>query len=238
MLTSIILNYLILGGSIIILSYFLKLPHQYLLGFIILASVPPAVAVIPFTNFLGGNLDYSIVGFLSSYIGAFIFTPFILSLFLGSIPSFQSKLYLLLIELIIIPFILSRILIYFNIEERIVNYKGTFINWSFFIIIYTIVGLNNEVFLRNPFSLGSLIIISFLTTFLLGYFIELFFKKINFDSDKITSYILLGTSKNSGFAAGLALTLISVESTVPSTITTIFMLIFFIYLDIKRKYSL
>ena len=45
--------------------------------------------------------------------------------------------------------------------------------------------------------------------------------------------VLLGTSKNSGFTAGIALVLFGAETTVPSTITTIFMLIYVIFLDMR-----
>jgi len=47
--------------------------------------------------------------------------------------------------------------------------------------------------------------------------------------------ILLGTSKNTGFAAGLALTLFSEQTAVPSTVQTIFMLSSVIFLNLKRR---
>jgi hypothetical protein len=46
--------------------------------------------------------------------------------------------------------------------------------------------------------------------------------------------ILLGTSKNAGFAAGLALTLFNKQTAVPSTVQTIFMLSYIIFLDLKK----
>ena len=49
------------------------------------------------------------------------------------------------------------------------------------------------------------------------------------------SMVLLGTSKNAGFAAGLALTLFSREAAIPSTIQTISMLSYIIFLDLKTR---
>ena len=166
---SLVINYIILGGSMILLSYIFRLSQPYLTGFIVLAAAPPAIAVIPFTNFLGGDSDYSLVGFTACYIAAFVVTPLTLTVFIGSQPGFESKIFTLLIQLIILPFILSRMLLYFNLDERIKPYKGTLVNWCFFIIIYTIVGLNRLVFLRNPSSLIPLIVIVVLDTFILGY---------------------------------------------------------------------
>jgi BASS family bile acid:Na+ symporter len=47
--------------------------------------------------------------------------------------------------------------------------------------------------------------------------------------------VLLGTSKNAGLAAGLALTLFGRETAVPSTVQTIFMLIYVILLDLRKS---
>ena len=47
--------------------------------------------------------------------------------------------------------------------------------------------------------------------------------------------VLLGTSKNSGFAAGIGLVLFGAETTVPATVTTVFMLLYAIFLDIVKK---
>ena len=44
-------------------------------GFIILAAVPPAVAVIPFTLFVKGDSDFSVVGTIGAYLGALIMRP-------------------------------------------------------------------------------------------------------------------------------------------------------------------
>jgi BASS family bile acid:Na+ symporter len=232
---SLTLNHFLLGGVMILLAYILKLPDPYRVGFIVLASVPPAIAVIPFTNFLGGDPDYSLVGFTACYLGAFLLTPLTLSTFLGSQPGFQRRILTLLSELIILPFLLSRVLVRYGIDERIGPYKGTMVNWSFFVIIYTIVGLNKEVFLKDPLSLAPLAAIAIFATFIIGYIVEKISEALEVRSSRTLSNVLLATSKNSGFAAGIAITLFSVESTVPSTLTTIFMLLYVIFLDLRKK---
>jgi predicted Na+-dependent transporter len=49
--------------------------------------------------------------------------------------------------------------------------------------------------------------------------------------------VLLGTQKNTGLAAGLALSLFTDKTAVPATITTIFMLVYIIRLSIGRRSS-
>jgi len=234
-LTSIIMNFVVLGGIILILSELLMLEETFRIGFIILAAVPPAVAVIPFTSILNGDTKFSLIGTLSCYLGALIITPLLLTLFLGSGFDYQSRLLITMVELIIIPLLFSRILLYTGVASRIASIKGSLVNWSFFVVIYTIVGVNREVFLNQPVSLIPVIVISATITFLLGYVIERVGKFLRIDPKRVTSIILFGTSKNAGFAAGLALALFNEQVAIPSTIKTIFMLSYIILLDLKRR---
>lgn len=234
-IVSIILNYLVLGSITILLAYLLGVPEQSRTGFIVLAATPPAVAVVPFTGFLGGEHEYSLVGFTASYLAAFLFTPMILGFFFETQSGFQSRIFILLFELVVIPFLLSRLVIRSGLLKRVNPVKGTLVNWSFFLIIYSIVGLNYDVFLSEPLSLIPLAGVAFGITFVLGSVIHWMGDRLSVDPRRLVSMMLLGTSKNSGFAAGIALVLFGAETTVPSTVTTVFMLLYAIFLDITKE---
>jgi BASS family bile acid:Na+ symporter len=234
LLAGIAMNYVVLGGLILILSHLIILEESLRIGFVVLASVPPAVGVIPFTSFLEGNVEFSLIGTMGCYFGAFIFTPLILFTILGFGSGFQNQLFITMIELIIIPLVLSRILLHTGLDSRIAKVKGSLVNWSFFLIVYTIVGLNREVFLSQPLSLIPAALITVATIFLLGYVIERVGRLLRINPKTVTSMVLLGTSKNAGFAGGLALALFGKQTAIPSTITTIFMLINVILLDLKK----
>ena len=234
-LAGVTMNYVLLGGLILLLSGLLIPEGPLRIGFVILAAVPPAVGVIPFTGFLDGDVEFSLIGCLSSYLGAFIATPLILFTFLGLSAGFQVKLFTTMFQLIIIPLFLSRILVYTGVASRIAPVKGTLLNWSFFLVVYTVVGLNREVLLSQPSSLIPAAAITLATTFLLGYLIEQAGRTLHLDPKKVISVVLLGTSKNAGFAAGLALTLFGRQTAIPSTIQTISMLSYVIFLDLKKR---
>jgi BASS family bile acid:Na+ symporter len=235
LLAGVTMNYAVLGGLILLLSGLLDLEGPLRTGYVVLAAVPPAVGVIPFTGFLDGDVEFTLIGCLACYLGAFIATPLILFAFLGLSAGFQAKLFTTLIELIIIPLVLSRILVHTGVASRIAPVKGTLLNWSFFLVVYTVVGLNREVFLSQPSSLIPGAAITVTTTFLLGYLIERSGRLLRVDPKKVVSMVLLGTSKNAGFAAGLALTLFGRQTAVPSTIQTISMLSYVIFLDLKSR---
>ncbi len=234
LLAGVTMNYIVLGGLIIILSGLLVLEGPIRTGFVVLAAVPPAVGVIPFTGFLDGDVEFSLIGCMASYLGAFIATPLILLTFLGLNSGFQIKLFTTLIELIIIPLVLSRILVHTGVASRIEPVRGALINWSFFLVVYTVVGLNREVILSRPSSLIPAATITVTTTFLLGYVIERGVRLLRLDPKRAISMVLLGTSKNAGFAAGLALTLFGKQTAIPSTVQTVFMLSYVIFLDLKK----
>ncbi len=236
-LVGIMMNYVVHGGLILILNNLFPLEESSRIGFAVLAAVPPAVAVLPFTSFLDGDLGFSLLGTLGCYLVAFAATPIVLSASLGVATGLQVKLFVMLVELIVIPLILSRILFHTGVAARIIGMRGPLINWSFFLVVYTVVGLNKETFLSRPQSVIPVALIAGITTFVLGYSLERLGHYLKIDRKRVISIILLGTSKNTGFSAGLALTLFNTQTAVPSTIMTIFLFSNLILLDIKRGWK-
>jgi len=236
-LTGIVMNYVVLGGIILVLSKLFIHDEALWSGFVILAAVPPAVAVIPFTLFLKGDTDFSLIGTISAYLGALLITPLMVLLFIGTSFVDPLKLMIITIELIFAPLLFARILIMTGIARLIEPIKGDITNWSFFLVSYTIVGLNQQVFLTQTLSLLPVAIISFASTFLLGWIIGLFCKIARLDKKKTTSIVLLGTLKNYGLAGGLALSFFDTKTALPSTVSVVFMIIYIIWLEFKKKWS-
>jgi len=142
-----------------------------------------------------------------------------------------------MVELILVPLILSRILRRSGMVRRIEPIKGAITNWSFCLVTYTIVGLNQAIFLKQPLALLWVAVIALATTFILGFMITGMGGILGLDSRKITSLVLLGTQKNTGLAAGLALALFSDKTALPATVSTIFSLVYFIWLSFKRRWT-
>ena len=131
--------------------------------------------------------------------------------------------------------VLSRILVLTGVAAKIEPLRGTITNWSFFVVSYTIVGLNRAVFLGHPLSLIPVALVALGSTFLLGLVIEKVGDLFRVDKETLTSLILLGTLKNYGVAGGLALALFSKQTAVPATVSVIFMIIYVIWLGLKRR---
>ncbi|OGP88880.1 MAG: hypothetical protein A2156_02455 [Deltaproteobacteria bacterium RBG_16_48_10] len=234
-LAGIVMTYPVLSGIILGISYLLIHDKNLWSGFVLVAAVPPGVAVIPFTFFLNGNGFFSLVGTMGAYLGALIITPLIALWFLGTVSIHPVKLFMIMVELILLPLVVSQVLVRTGASKRIEPFKGTITNWSFFVVTYTIVGLNRQVFLDYPLSLLPVGIIAIVSTFLLGWVIERIGRLLQIQPQTVTSLVLLGTIKNYGLAGGLSLALFSTQTAVPATVSTIFMIVYIAWLGMKSK---
>jgi bile acid:Na+ symporter, BASS family len=236
-LAGIAMNYFLQGTFLIALSELLIRDETVRVGFVLLAAVPPAVAVVPFSIFLNGDDTLSLIGMIGAYLGALIFAPLIVVGYLGSAHFDLFKLMVIMVELIFVPMVAARILVKIGMESRIDRYKGTMTNWSFGVLCYTIVGLNREVILRQPIFLLPVVFIAVASTFLLGWGIEAAGRVFHVPREKVVSLVLLGTLKNYGLAAGLALALFSKESALPATVSAVFMIVYVIWLEFKSRWT-
>ncbi len=234
-LAGILMNYLILGSLLLGLNALLIHDQALYAGFVIVAAVPPAVAVVPFTTFLGGDERLSLLGTMGAYLGALILMPLMALTFLGPGLLDPVKLIVIIVELIFAPLIFSRVLIKLGMDSYIEPVKGAITNWSFFILTYTIVGLNRSFILAQPISFLPVVFIAGVSTFLLGWIIEGVGRFYRLSPKTFTSLILLGTLKNYGLAGGLALALFSERTSVPATVSSVFMIVYIIWLQFRRR---
>ena len=236
-LLGVLMSYVVLGGFILGVSALFIHDKELWNGFIVLAIMPPAVAIIPFTDLLKGNNAFSLAGTMGGYLGAMVILPLVLYNFLESSRFVLERLSIAAIVLIIIPLIVSRILRWRKIDKDLEKIKGAITNWSFFVVVYSIVGLNQDIFTHQPMKLLPVAAIAVGSMFALGLIIEWVGKLFRIDPQTTMSLVLLGTIKNYGLAAGIALSLFSKESALPATVSTIFMFIYVIWIGFKQRWA-
>jgi len=231
----ILFNYLFLGSLLLILNQWFIFQVPIRIGMILVASAPPGVAVIPFTSLLAGNSILSLFATFGAYLSSIFIMPGLILLLTGAEVFPFSKLILALIELIILPILFSRLLIFSHFYQSIISRKGTIINWGFFVVIFTAIGLNQKTFLEQPDILIKVSLIAFTTTFLGFILLNIVLKKIGINQKDRTSMILLGTIKNSGFAAAIALTLFDETTSIPAAIFSAVYALYMIWLGSKHQ---
>ena len=236
-LVGVLMNYAVLAGFILVVSRFLIKEEEIWKGFVIIAMVPPGVAVIPFAEFLNGDKSYALFGMVGGYLGALVLMPLMSMWFLGAGFFQPGKLLLIMGELVAAPLLVSRLLLWTGLEGKIGPAKGTITNWSFFVVVYTVVGLNQDVFLHQPLRWIPALPIAVGSTFLLGWLIEKAGLFLKIDHGVVKSAVLLGTLKNYGLAGGIALALFGRQTAIPATVSTVFMIVYIIWLTVKKGES-
>ena len=230
-LYSLLLNYVMLGGVTLLLAKWFITDYEIWVGFVVLALVPPATAVVPFSYALGGDVSFSLIGMTGAYLAALIVMPVGLAYLLGSQIFDPLSLFLVLGELVVIPIIVSRVLLYLGASRYIEPHRGSIVNWSLFVVTFSVIGLNRQAFVSDFDVLISTSFIAIVTSFLLAYLLEAGAKALRVKHETTVSVIMMGTTKNWSMAGGLLLTLFSERSAVPPSICVFFAIFMIVWLE-------
>lgn len=234
-LAGIFLNYLVLGNVIVLLAAWLVQEDLLWKGFVLMAAVPPAVAIIPFASSLRGDLFLSLVGTVGGYLGGLVLMPLMLGALLGGSLADPSVLVQHVLVLIVFPLAVSRLILIKGWHLRIRPVRGPLTDWGFFLVIYAITGLNRDILFRNPEVLIPIALIVFTTTFVLGFLAERVARLFHVKEDTRVSLVLLGTLKNYGLTGGLALSLFGREAALPAAMGSLFLILYYMWLGRKRR---
>jgi BASS family bile acid:Na+ symporter len=230
------LSYVLLTGLLLVISRFFTYDEALWYGFVLVAAAPPAVAVIPFTDFLDGDRAFSLLATMGAYLAALFIMPFIAALHWEADFISPAKIFKVLLLLVVLPVAIGQGLRKWGWDQKLASIKGSITNWCFFVVVYSIVGLNSKYILTNPLGLLPLFLCTAAIIFGLGIVIELAGKWLGVPRDRLHSMVLLGTLKNYGLAGGLALALFDHRTALPAVVSTTFMIIYIIWLSILKRH--
>lgn len=226
-------NYLILSTVMIIMAWWLMPSHDLWIGYVLLAAAPPGIAIVPFTHVLKGDIRISLMGTFGVYLLSIVLTPLIIFVFTGEAAVSPLRLVNTMVQLILLPFILSQIIRATKLNHYVSKYRGNIINWGFFVVIFTVVGLNQEVFLSRFDILVPVSIVAVLSSFGLSVSVELICRKLKIPKQNMNSYMLLSSIKTSAFAAAVGVSLFSEAASIPGAVVSAWYALYFIYLGIR-----
>ena len=234
-LLGIMMSYVIMGNVLIGLAALLITDEAAWTGFVFLAAVPPAISVIPFSLLLRGDGTLSLFGTVGAHLGALVILPLIVLSLLGIASLDPFRLFLAVLTLIAVPLLVSRWIIERGWTGRLGTLRGPLTDWSFFVVFYTIIGLNRSLILGQPGSLIPVFIVLICATFLLGFLIDWVLSLLHIPQETRTSLALLGTIKNQGVAGGLALVLFGQEAALPAAVSAVVMIFYVLWLDFLKR---
>jgi bile acid:Na+ symporter, BASS family len=230
-----IMNYLILANVIIWSSIYLIRDENLWIGMVLIAAVPPGVSIIPLSKLFRAEPKASFAGLAGAYLGAILIAPLIGIGFLKYIPLNYSGVILLVLELIVLPLVLSRIAVDKDWDKIFEPYKEIINDWCFFIVFYALAASCRYLNFRRPLDVFFIALIAAASTFLLGYAIEKICVFYRVPKEKVISLFLLGTLKNYGLAGGIALAVFNKQAALPAIIFIFFMFLYELWLKNKMK---
>lgn len=191
------------------------------------------IAIVPFTYILGGNLRLSLLGTFGAYTLSLLLTPLLVYLFTGEAAVSPQRLFTTMLFLILAPFIVSQLINKVRISFYVAKWRGTIVNWGFFVVIFTVVGLNQEVFLKQHHILLPVSLVAVTSSFVLSFLVDFMGRILNIEQEDRNSYILLSTIKTSAFAAAVGLNLYNEAVSIPGAVISAWYALYFIILGIK-----
>jgi len=230
-----VMNYLVLGNLIILGSIFLIRDERLWIGLVLIAAVPPAVAILPLSEKLGGDRMLTLAGFAGAYLGALILIPLIGVAFLKFMPIHYDNLIILVVALIVVPLSLSRIAVDRNWDARIERYEGTISDGCFFIVFYAMAAGNAHLIRQWPVEIILISILALVTIILITIPMLLIGRFHKVSHSTISSLLLLGTMKNYGLAGGIGLYVFNNEAALPALIFSVFMFLNSIWLKFRTR---
>ena len=200
-------------------------------GFVIVAAAPPGPAVVPFSSMLNGDNNFSTTGLFGMYILAMVVTPLILFSFVGTTLINPGMIFFIMLQLIIIPLIISRFLRHPKVLPHAQKVSGTLIKWLFFLVIMPIIGMNRSVFFENPSIFLTVALILFVSMFVLAFIYNLIMVKVLPEKSLIISSSFMLTIKSAAFSAVVAFRFFGEEPVVavPAAVLSIFIILFAIF---------
>lgn len=219
---SLLLNYVVLGGIVLLMTRGLIDDSDVWLGLLVITAMPPAISVVPFSYMLGGNMVFALIGTTGLYLAALGLTPAIMMLLLGADFLKPVELMLILVQLIVIPLVISRILLSKGLAQSIDRWRDTAVNWCVFIVNFTIIGLNRQILFDQPDVLLKVVIIAAAVTFGIGHATNYIAGKLHIDWPTRISWMVMSTRKNSGLASVIAIAFLSERAAFPAAIFVIF----------------
>jgi BASS family bile acid:Na+ symporter len=230
-----LINYLFLSGLILLANHLLVKDHDLYVGFVVMAAIPSAVAVLPFTYLLKGKMMVSLIGSASLYLLALVIAPLISFQLLDIGRIEPLKLISTLVQMILIPFLVSRLLLKWKAFHQVKENTNILVNLALALIIYVVIGINRSTFLGHFDVLILVSSIAFLRTFVSGHLIDLFSRLAGIDRERRMSYVLFGSFKNLGLAATITIVLFNERAAIPAAVTIPFEILFFIWFNYFQK---
>lgn len=202
-------------------------------GWVILASMPCAIAVVTATTLTNENMKASFVGVSASYLAGLLVAPILSFLIIGdAVNPLEILRYIVLF--ILLPLALSRPLGRLALPRTV---KVPIINLMMFIMIFLSVNSNHGFIMEAPekvLTVFSFVIVRLLVLILL---IKVLIGVLRIPDDRVTTMKVMGLWKNTGLSVSMSMLILSStpESVVPCFLSLMVECVWFSFVTRKGR---
>jgi BASS family bile acid:Na+ symporter len=187
-------------------------------GWVLMASVPPAIAIVPITSYLKGDTRRAVISLAILYVMGLFLVPIITLAFTQqTVP--LSELVLQTVLLIGLPIVASRPL---RRWPKIVESGTSAVGISFFFLVIAVAGSTRAYLFANPDLLGPLALFSFLRVFGIGSGVFLVAGRLGVPRVDRVAFTTFASFKNLGLTVVLAFGVFGPLATLPSIVSLVF----------------
>ncbi len=187
-------------------------------GWVLMGAVPPAVAVVPITSLLRGNVRRALISDAVLYFAGLAVVPGLSLLLLGETVPVQT-LALQTLLLIGVPIVLSRPLRAWAPAHEV---RSTAVCVAFFFLVLAIAGSTRPTLLAEPGLAGSLAILAFARTVGLGVVLLGIMRLLRQARETQIAAVTFAGFKNLGLTVVLAFTVFGAVASLPAITALIF----------------
>lgn len=211
------MSYGLLSGSILVFAV-LSPDAPIHDGWVLMASVPPAIAVVPITAYLKGATRPAVISLAILYLSGLALVPLVTVAFTQqTVP--LADLVVQTILLIGLPIVASRPL---RRWERIVDQRTSGVSISFFFLVIAVAGSTRDPLLARSELLVPLSLFSFARTFGIGTAVFVVGRALHLRHDQCVALVTFGSFKNLGLTIVLAFSVFGAVATLPSIVSLVF----------------
>jgi len=186
-------------------------------GWVLMASVPPAIAVVPITSYLRGDTRRTVVSLAILYLIGLLLVPLITLAFTHqTVP--LTDLVLQTILLIGLPMLVSRPL---GRWRKIAYVRTSGVSISFFFLVIAIAGSTRGPLLGRPELLLPLGLFSAIRTFGIGVLVVTLGRALRLPRDDQVALAVFASFKNLGLTVVLAFAVFGPIATLPSIVSLV-----------------
>lgn len=219
------LSMVLASGTSVLIAFLFE--GELRAGWIMVAAVPSAVSVVPFTYLMKGELEPTLVSTAVIYLSALAFTPLLTFLLLGEAVDVMLLVTYVAI-LLLLPMMLSRPLRLLNIDPKD---RTAMVNIAFFMLIVAVAGPNRDIFFNDWKVLSILLVAALARIFGIGLLWDRHLRGKKVARGRRVPEVLFSSHKNTGMAATLAIALLGPEAAVPATVCAVVDIAWLIFLS-------